>query len=50
MVTPGLGSSPRLGAWTNRGDGCSPLEDELGRNWLREFSADGETSWQSVCR
>lgn len=48
MMTPGSGSSPRLGAWKSRDDGCGPLEDEHGRNWPRDFSADGETSWQFI--
>lgn len=47
-MTPGSGSSPRLGAWKSRDDGCGPLEDEHGRNWPRDFSADGETSWQFI--
>lgn len=39
--------SPRLehgecGQW------LQPPEDEPGRNWLRDFSADGEMSWR-VC-
>lgn len=47
MVTPGSGSVHILEHGGT--DGCSPLEAERGRNWLRDFFADGEMSWQSLC-